>query len=58
MTRIIFKYIGKAIEKYEKNPSSSECEGILEKLLKVDRNVAEIMAADMPSAGIDTVNTD
>lgn len=54
VTDIIYGYVNKAVEKHEKNPSSGNG-GVLEKLLKVDKNIAIIMAIDMLSAGIDTV---
>jgi hypothetical protein len=54
---IIFNYVNKAIEKYEKNPSNSEnAESIMEKLLKVDKQIASVLSTDMLGAGIDTVS--
>jgi cytochrome P450 family 12 len=57
VTEFIMKYVDRAVENYEKNPSAStdsDHEGILEKLLKIDKDVAVVMAADMLGAGIDT----
>jgi cytochrome P450 family 12 len=55
VTEIIHKHVEKAVEKFKNNPSEGES-GVLEKLLKVDKNVAVIMAMDMLGAGIDTVS--
>lgn len=41
---IAMKHVQKAVEKYKKNPVSSEHEGVLEKLLKIDKSVALVMA--------------
>ncbi|CAG9800180.1 unnamed protein product [Chironomus riparius] len=57
INEIIFGHVGKALDKYEKNPSTTEHQSILEKLLKIDRNVAEVMAVDMLGAGIDTTSS-
>jgi cytochrome P450 family 12 len=56
-TRIIYKYVEKAVEKYKTTESEDEG-GVLEKLLKIDKNVAVIMSMDMLGAGIDTVSID
>lgn len=56
---IILKYIDVAIERIEREEKSGETTGrepsILEKLLKVDRQVAIVMALDSLMAGVDTV---
>ncbi|CAG9800181.1 unnamed protein product [Chironomus riparius] len=57
LTQIVFGHVGQAVERYEKSPSASEHQSILEKLLKIDRNVAEVMATDMLIAGIDTTSS-
>lgn len=55
---MIISYIKKARDEIKKNPSkSSEHESILEKLLKVDENVAMTMVTDMIGAGIDTTSS-
>lgn len=47
--------VDEAIVRMEKNPSaSSDNQSVLEKLLKVDRHVAVVMALDMLLAGVDT----
>lgn len=53
-------YIDQAIEKFKKNPATSEQNrepSVLEKLLKIDKHVAVVMALDMMMAGVDTVST-
>lgn len=53
---IITYYIEKAIEEMEKNRSTSgSAEGVLHKLLKIDKNIAIVTALDMMMAGVDTV---
>ncbi|KAL1397372.1 hypothetical protein pipiens_009815 [Culex pipiens pipiens] len=55
LTRIIMSKVDEAIVRMEKNPSaSSDNQSVLEKLLKVDRHVAVVMALDMLLAGVDT----
>lgn len=45
---IAMKYVQKAVEKYEKGTeTSSENEGITEKLLKIDKSVALVMAVSI-----------
>lgn len=54
---IIISFIDKSIleiNKKDKNATSSE-ESVLEKLLKMDKRVAIVMALDMLMAGVDTV---
>lgn len=57
---IILKYIEVAIQRIEREEKSGETTGrepsILEKLLKVDRQVAIVMALDSLMAGVDTVS--
>lgn len=52
-------YIDRAIEKLEKRSSFNTDDkepSVLEKLLKIDKHVAMIMALDMMMAGVDTVS--
>lgn len=53
---IAMKHVLRGVEKYEKNPTLSEHEGVLEKLLKIDKSVALVMAVDMLGAGVDTTS--
>lgn len=54
----IKKYIQAAVERFEKNPSASDNEmGVLEKLIKIDKNIGVAMAEDMLLAGVDTTST-
>lgn len=49
-------YIDEAIDKLGKTPSDPNREpSVLEKLLKIDKQVAMVMALDMFLAGVDTV---
>lgn len=51
------KHISAAVKRLETNPTSDDSNlSILEKLLKIDYQVAIIMALDMFFAGIDTVS--
>lgn len=51
-------YVEQAVQRFEKNPTQDNHEqGVLEKLLKVDKDVARVMATDMLLAGVDTVRT-
>lgn len=53
---IITKFIDQSIEDMKTKPQdSSDEESVLEKLLKIDKRVAIIMALDMLMAGVDTV---
>ncbi|XP_062535024.1 probable cytochrome P450 12a5, mitochondrial [Armigeres subalbatus] len=55
ITEIVIAKISEAVIRLEKNPTtSSESQSVLEKLLKVDRDIAFIMACDMLMAGVDT----
>lgn len=54
----IKQYIQAAVERYEKNPSEDVNEaGVLEKLIKIDKNIGVAMAEDMLLAGVDTTST-
>lgn len=54
----IKQYVMAAVDKYEKNPTADEQEsGVLEKLIKVDKNVGIAMAEDMLFAGVDTTSS-
>lgn len=58
LTRIIMSHVDAAVVRLEKNPTlSSEQQSVLEKLLKVDRNVALVMVFDMLLAGVDTTSS-
>ncbi|EAT41552.1 AAEL006827-PA [Aedes aegypti] len=55
ITEIVKSKIEEAAARLESNPSApSETQSVLEKLLKVDRDIAFIMACDMLMAGVDT----
>lgn len=52
------KYIDEAITRIESQENTRKDDsqiGVLEKLYKIDRNVAIVMALDMLMAGVDTV---
>lgn len=52
-------YIDQAIEKLEKGSYSNTADkepSVLEKLLKIDKHAAMVMALDMMMAGVDTVS--
>lgn len=54
---VAVKHISAAVKRLETNPTSDDSNlSILEKLLKIDYQVAIIMALDMFFAGIDTVS--
>ena len=54
--RIILKYVDEAVAKFEKNPSADENDqSILEKILRINKKMAVVMAADSMLAGVDTV---
>lgn len=55
--RATLYYVDKAVANFEKNPSNDNNRelSVLEKLLKVDKHVALVMALDMFMAGVDTV---
>jgi cytochrome P450 family 12 len=55
---IILNYVNEAVENLklrDKNVKDDHELSILEKLLKIDKNVAIVMSADMMLAGVDTV---
>jgi cytochrome P450 family 12 len=56
---IIFYYIEEAIKKMD-NEKSNEVfeEGVLRKLLKIDKNMAVILVGDLLLAGVDTVRSE
>lgn len=60
MTDVIMKYVDQAVVRLdastEKSHSNSDDRSILEKLLKIDRRIAIVMAFDMLLAGVDTVS--
>ena len=54
----IMAVVDEAIEKIENGTAADDVkDGILYKLLKVDKNIAIIMASDMIFAGVDTVSS-
>jgi len=58
LAEIINEYVYEAVERYEKNPLSSDREmSVLEKLLKVDKDVAIVMAQDLILGGVDSTST-
>uniref|UniRef100_A0A1Q3FMB7 Putative cytochrome p450 12a4 mitochondrial n=1 Tax=Culex tarsalis TaxID=7177 RepID=A0A1Q3FMB7_CULTA len=57
LTRIIMAKVDEAVIRLDKNPSlDSDSQSVLEKLLKVNRDVAVVMAFDMLLAGVDTTS--
>ncbi|XP_037048220.1 cytochrome P450 CYP12A2-like isoform X1 [Bradysia coprophila] len=59
MTESLVHFVDKAIDNLEKNPNRRDEDrepSVLEKLLKVDRHVALVMALDMLLAGVDTTS--
>lgn len=54
ITEITTHYIEKAMEQFDQ---SAEGKSVLEKLYRIDKNVAVVMAMDMLMAGMDTVYT-
>lgn len=53
---IITELIDTSISEYEKNPTKEGADtSVLQKLLKIDKKVAIVMALDMLMAGVDTV---
>ncbi|XP_055847822.1 cytochrome P450 CYP12A2-like [Episyrphus balteatus] len=61
MYEIIMKYINEALARIENNTSvsseSDEEKSVLEKLLKIDKKIAIVMALDLLMAGVDTTST-
>ncbi|KXJ81215.1 hypothetical protein RP20_CCG021013 [Aedes albopictus] len=57
LTTIAMSKVDEAVLRLEKSPSTtSDAQSVLEKLLKIDRNVAIVMSFDMILAGVDTVS--
>lgn len=57
VTRIVMAKVNEAVVRLEKNPNTNnDNQSVLEKLLKIDRNVAIVMALDMLLAGVDTTS--
>lgn len=58
--RATMYYIEQAVIKFENKPKGSSDDNrvasVLEKLLKIDKHIAMIMALDMLMAGVDTVS--
>lgn len=59
MTEVIMKYVDKAVVRLDKTSGDANAgdSSILEKLLKIDRRIAVVMAFDMLLAGVDTVRS-
>ncbi|XP_065083608.1 cytochrome P450 CYP12A2-like [Ochlerotatus camptorhynchus] len=58
LTNIVMAKVDEAVVRLEKNPSAdSDTQSVLEKLLKVNREVAIVMAFDMLLAGVDTTSS-
>jgi cytochrome P450 family 12 len=56
LTEIVGNYVDEAIERLERNPTPEGQEaGVLEKLMKINKHTAKVMAFDMLLAGADTV---
>lgn len=57
INKIIMKYISEAVERFEKNPTPADQEaGVLEKLIKADRNIGIAMVEDMLFGGVGTTS--
>lgn len=62
LLEITTSYINEAIQRLEQEKQNglrerAECEkSVLEKLLKIDKKIATVMAMDMLMAGVDTVS--
>uniref|UniRef100_A0A182XZZ7 Uncharacterized protein n=2 Tax=Anopheles stephensi TaxID=30069 RepID=A0A182XZZ7_ANOST len=57
LTNLIMTKIDEAVQKFEKNPTVEGNQSVLEKLLKVNKQVGMVMAFDMLMAGIDTTSS-
>nr|XP_019551560.2 LOW QUALITY PROTEIN: cytochrome P450 CYP12A2-like [Aedes albopictus] len=58
LTAIAMAKVDEAVIRLEKNPSTStDTQSVLEKLLKIDRDVAIVMSFDMVLAGVDTTTS-
>lgn len=53
-TEVVNGYVMEAVKRYETSGPSGDNEGVLEKLLKIDQNIAIVMVQDMLLGGIDT----
>lgn len=58
MTKLIMKYVDQAVVRLDNSSGNADAQdcSILEKLLKIDRRIAIVMAFDMLLAGVDTVS--
>lgn len=59
MTKVIMKYVDQAVVRLDNSNDGTDTaqdRSILEKLLKIDRRIAIVMAFDMLLAGVDTVS--
>ncbi|KAH8310603.1 hypothetical protein KR044_002098, partial [Drosophila immigrans] len=56
---VTVSYVNEALERLEREPSNKpeHEQSVLEKLLKIDKKVATVMAMDMLMAGVDTTTT-
>ncbi|XP_053692436.1 cytochrome P450 12b1, mitochondrial-like [Sabethes cyaneus] len=58
LTRLVKSKVDDAVVRLDQNPSvGSDNQSVLEKLLKVDRDIAVLMAFDMLLAGVDTTSS-
>uniref|UniRef100_A0A182SG32 Cytochrome P450 n=1 Tax=Anopheles maculatus TaxID=74869 RepID=A0A182SG32_9DIPT len=57
LTNFIMTKIDEAVQKFETSPTVGSNQSVLEKLLKVNKQVATVMAFDMLMAGIDTTSS-
>ncbi|XP_055902449.1 cytochrome P450 CYP12A2-like [Eupeodes corollae] len=60
LSEISTKYVEEAIDRIENDKTprrENEEKSVLEKLLKIDRNVAKVMASDLLMAGVDTTSS-
>lgn len=56
LTNTVMKHVDASVQRLQAQSTTADHEmGVLEKLLKIDRDVALIMALDMLLAGVDTV---
>ncbi|KAH8373624.1 hypothetical protein KR093_001906, partial [Drosophila rubida] len=56
---VTVSYVNEALERLEREPSNKpeHEQSVLEKLLKIDKKIATVMAMDMLMAGVDTTTT-
>ncbi|XP_063705970.1 probable cytochrome P450 12a5, mitochondrial [Culicoides brevitarsis] len=59
VTNITLSYVQEAIKRIEneKEPKPVEQQGVLEKLLRIDRDIATVMSMDMLAVGVDTTSS-